>query len=953
QVYLAGTTMQIERGTISFTDPTRIPPDLDLQHTTRSAGDDITLSLSGTPDQLTVDVQNTTEPTMGDEEIYQRLLGGTGGVNGGQAAALLSSELLGSTGRAVGLDSLRVERGFSQATVRADPGQLATEADPSTRLTLSKRVRPDVEVTLSQSLRNSGDLSAIVAYRPRRNIELRGVSLGSGDRLMDVRHEITFGGGGTTVPADEPDLRVSAIAISGEPGEPEAALMRLLGLTEGDRFNFFDWQRDIDRLRHHYWDAGYLEARVRATRDEDDAAGTVSLEYEVTRGPLATVEFAGYLAPDSLRDELEEAWTRTIFDQFLLGDFESRVARHLLADDIVGSTVTAAVVTETPARKVIRVEVAPGATVSRRELRFSGNQAVPSSRLETAVERAGLGAEAWLEPGTIADAVQAFYRSTGFLTATVTAADAPRVEDGVGVLPITVVEGPRFVLGAVALQGVDAAREGLVRDAAGLKAGDQYDAAGLEAGARRIERAYRSRGFNAVRVDVRSAIDEAAGTVAVRYAVEEGLQQVLREVTTSGATRTREGVIAGALKLHPGDPVNLAEWGQARKRLYDTNVFRQVDIEAQPLTPDADTAPGVEPVRAVVTVVEYPTWRFRYGLQFNDERVDESDGVTTRAQSLGITGDLQNQNLLGRAIGAGISGRYERDRWTARTFVQTPTFIGLPASTTLYGEVSSEELRVDDLVQFVTDKRTIATEQRWQRGRGLQVSYGYRFERSRTFDPAPAPDDPFPLDITVNIARVNAAFLADRRNDPFNPTGGWFFSTSRDQAAEALGSDYRKAKLSVQEYYFRKLGPVVLASRAGFGGSFWADETLLPQERFYTGGGTTVRGYGENALGPRDFLGQASGGKALILLNQEVRFPIAWWFHGVGFVDGGNVFPENADASLGDLKWGYGLGLRVDTPFALVRIDFGIPGSELDVGNARRANAWSSGRWYFGIGHIF
>ena len=110
-------------------------------------------------------------------------------------STLLSAELLGATGRAIGLDTLRVQRGFETDEFRADPGLIATETDPSTRLTLSKRLRPDVELILSQSLRESGGLSAIVSYKPRRNIELRAVSRDNLDRSVALRHEITFGGG--------------------------------------------------------------------------------------------------------------------------------------------------------------------------------------------------------------------------------------------------------------------------------------------------------------------------------------------------------------------------------------------------------------------------------------------------------------------------------------------------------------------------------------------------------------------------------------------------------------------------------------------------------------------------------------------------------------------------------------------------------------------------------------
>ena len=108
-----------------------------------------------------------------------------------------------------------MERGFDVDEFRADPGLIATETDPSTRLTLSKRLRPDVELILSQSLRESGGLTAVISYKPRRNIELRAVSRDNLDRSFALRHEITFGGRGNAVNASEGGPQVANITISG------------------------------------------------------------------------------------------------------------------------------------------------------------------------------------------------------------------------------------------------------------------------------------------------------------------------------------------------------------------------------------------------------------------------------------------------------------------------------------------------------------------------------------------------------------------------------------------------------------------------------------------------------------------------------------------------------------------------------------------------------------------
>lgn len=79
--------------------------------------------------------------------------------------------------------------------------------------------------------------------------------------------------------------------------------------------------------------------------------------------------------------------------------------------------------------------------------------------------------------------------------------------------------------------------------------------------------------------------------------------------------------------------------------------------------------------------------------------------------------------------------------------------------------------------------------------------------------------------------------------------------------------------------------------------------------------------------------------------TRSLRFPLYKWIRGVGFVDAGNVFPRLGELSLADLAHGAGLGLRIDTPFGLARIDYGLP----LTGRSGRP----FGRWYFSFGQAF
>jgi outer membrane protein assembly factor BamA len=188
----------------------------------------------------------------------------------------------------------------------------------------------------------------------------------------------------------------------------------------------------------------------------------------------------------------------------------------------------------------------------------------------------------------------------------------------------------------------------------------------------------------------------------------------------------------------------------------------------------------------------------------------------------------------------------------------------------------------------------------------------------------------------------------DRRDDPSDPSTGWFTSGNWEQSVEALGSDYSSGKVLLQHSMYQGVKRLVFAGRVQ-AGTGYGEDALIPTERFFLGGATTVRGYAEDALGPgKPF--ELPGGDALLNFNAEMRFPVRGWVQGVAFVDAGNVFEKRSDVSFRDLAFGYGVGLRLASPFVMLRVDFGVPGRTI---GGRPANQWSSGRWYFGLGHIF
>ncbi|MEE2638765.1 MAG: translocation/assembly module TamB domain-containing protein, partial [Acidobacteriota bacterium] len=256
QIFLGGNAFQIETGTIDFVDPDGVVPELDISARTQVGDEVITITLEGTAETLTTTMQSS--GNLSESDIVSLLLTGRtldqvgsapGAVARDQALGLVSGEVLGVAGRSVGLDTVRLDRG-TESDVRFDPSLAAGETDPGTRLTVGKSLSRQVELVASQSLRESGLVTWIVNYLPRRNIELRLVIDDETDRSYEFRHAVTFGQRPreTTTTQRQPEPRVSGVQVSGDTGELETELRRLVRLETGNWFDFLRWQDSRDRI---------------------------------------------------------------------------------------------------------------------------------------------------------------------------------------------------------------------------------------------------------------------------------------------------------------------------------------------------------------------------------------------------------------------------------------------------------------------------------------------------------------------------------------------------------------------------------------------------------------------------------------------------------------------------------------------------------------------------------
>jgi translocation and assembly module TamA len=154
------------------------------------------------------------------------------------------------------------------------------------------------------------------------------------------------------------------------------------------------------------------------------------------------------------------------------------------------------------------------------------------------------------------------------------------------------------------------------------------------------------------------------------------------------------------------------------------------------------------------------------------------------------------------------------------------------------------------------------------------------------------------------------------------PRKGYRLSLELKGAEEALFSDVRFFQLQAAAKWIYPLGAGRLLIRGDTGLTLTEDFNQLPASyRFFAGGDQSVRGYGYQALGPKDSDGEVVGGRYLLSGSVEYEYPIKGDWSAALFIDAGNA----VDSWDEGLKQSVGIGLRWRSPVGPIRLDLAVP----------------------------
>ena len=942
RLYFGDRTYYLERGTVHFLDAPLVTPELNIQAYTRTGDYTIRLGLTGELNEVSTTF--TSDPPLSRDDVIAVLLTGkTVAENRGVDLRALEATSL-ATGALNASLSSQVHRTLGVSRVSIQPSAVAAESNPGARITITQDFTRSLRLLYSMNLSDSNDQIWVGEYDLSRHFTTRAVKQSDNSYRGEFRHDIRFGSSSRAVgpaAAPAPKQKISRVQFTGGGPFSPTKLAKVFKLKPGQQYKAMNLRKGSERLTKYLTKKRYLESRVRLDRDTEGEG--VSLTVRIELGPVVELVFQGAKLSRRQKARVRNAWRAGISEQH-----RPQVAREAILDFYAQEGFLRAQAgshaTVEGDRKLVRFDLTPGINYRDVKVVVRGAESRRTHEIGKLVHERQLRLSVYRDPRRAIDAITRFYQQRGYLAAKVEPPqqmlDAARRTARI-VIPVH--EGPVFHVDRLQFSGNQVLTASDLGSGLPLEPGVVFEPARVAPALAALKLKYGKLGYREADIEYGIARHDDRASVDVSFTIEENKRTSVGRVAVEGNRHTTEKFARGQLRIAEGDVANTALVRESVKNLSQTGAYTSADISVQPQVQAGASDQHTQVADLVLAVTEPKPFRLLYG------------GLYDSGNGPGFIADFQNLNSLGAGRTLGLRTRVDSETDEARLYVSRPFWRRSRLSTTLSTyftrETEYHQSTPTETLGF-SIQQDLPFRSKWL------LSYGYRYEKQRGFVPDPAaPDIP---EKVVSVAPVTLTFSRDGRDSYLDATRGSFISHGFEFAPRFLGSDYPYLRYYVQYFkYFPLTRPrpvpfgekaqrsrLIFASgsRVGLQKGFNKEGAVLT-DRFYAGGGTTVRGFRQDELGPKLANGQPAGGNAVVVLNEELRYPLFWIFDAVSFVDVGNVFPRVSDFRISELRTAGGFGLRIRNPFVVLRFDYGFkfdrrPGEKM-------------GAFFFSIGQAF
>lgn len=753
---------------------------------------------------------------------------------------------------------------------------------------------------------------------------------------------------------------VAAVNLPGQSKIAEATLRTVIKTKIGAVFSQAQLNADVQQLLAQHLAQRYLAAQIGPPDiTYNDAANTVAISLPIKSGPQFSVRVEGASLTENKLRQLLPLMREGGLDAATLDDSARRISDYLQEEGYFFNEVEAPPMPDLNAERAELVfTVTPNQRYRVTEIRITGTEHVkledvaPDLRTQTAAYVPlpffapryvrGLTSEQALRHD--ADVILTNLRDQGYRRAKMQSINraVSEANDSLKII-FNVEEGERSTVGDIAFRGNALYTEEELRERIDLKRGAPYSPSQVKTEANKLLQCYADAGYASATVTARAA-EMSDEHVRVIYEISEGPLVYINRIfinTLGTRQRTVGGRVRNYLRFAEGDRLRNNDLARSEQDLYAVGAFRRAQIRSESLGEEGTT--GEAQRNVYVDVEEGKSRVLVYGAGYQS---DEGVRGIFEVSDPNAFGRLTTMSLRLRASPRNLLGQlaYTDPRPFNRN---TPLLFSLL-------------VQKQHRPAFDSQRGTVLLQVEKQLRERSLLLFRYNYEDVRVSDPDGVTDR---RDKPVRLSRVSASYAFDGRDNPFDPQKGRYHTADISVAIRRLGGNEQFARLFTENQFYYHVpsalpggkGTVLAANfRIGLSQNIGERRNLSPTatplerrllpltERFFTGGSTTLRGYGFEEAGPRDFqtvtttrtvngqpqttttyLSRPLGGNALIVFNAEIRRAIYRQISLVSFYDGGNVFGRVSDINFKNFSHTVGAGLRFKTPLGPFRLDLG------------------------------
>ncbi|MEC5396356.1 outer membrane protein assembly factor BamA [Uliginosibacterium sp. H1] len=676
------------------------------------------------------------------------------------------------------------------------------------------------------------------------------------------------------------------------------------------------------------------------------------------RPAIAQLAFSGNKEFDeaALRKGLKDAGISEsrIFDRSTLERAEQELKRLYLTRSFYAVRIRTTVSPLERNRVAVNFEIEEGEAARIKEVRVIGAKVFSESRLLDLMSQTTTGWLSWFTKDDqyskvklLADqeTIKSYYLNRGYLDFAFESTQVSITPDKKDVyITLAIKEGEQYKVSSVRLAGEMLVPEAELKALVQIKPGEIFSRQNLNDTSRKISDRLGNEGYAFANVNAAPEVDQAKREVALTFYIDPGRRAYVNRINIVGNSKTRDVVIRREFRQPESAWFDRTLVERSKERLTRTGYFEDVSIETVPVPNQTDL------VDLNVEVKEKPTGNITLGAGYSQTEKFVLQVGISQDNVFGSGNSLAVQGSTGK-VNRNISASFTNPYLTAD---------GVSGGFDVYNR------RVDPTsLDVVAKYKSEAT------GAGIRfglpisedqsVRLGLSFDHTRI---ETLPDSPPQYirhvqefgELSTTLL-TNLTWADDRRDSVLYPTTGLYQRVSVDVAIPPAEMRYTRASYQWQRF-FAMSDTFTLLLNADFSyGVAYGGNSYPFFKNYYGGGIGSVRGYGDNSLGPRVLnttTGQyeAIGGTRRVLTGAELLFP----FPGMkenskttrlsAFFDGGQVWDtDSTTTSSGPMRFSTGLALTWVSPLGPMKFSYGFPINKRDGDEVRR--------FQFQIGQVF